>query len=78
MGLIYIPLGVFYFSMLYNMIKRHNWIWLIVTITVSVASYAVGQLYWGDGIFVALIYYFVNLRRLLKKKEEEKTEHIKK
>jgi len=67
-GIIYTPIGIFFLGMLYNMIKRGNWIWLISTLIVSYASYEYGNGYfWGIGIFVALIFYFVKLRKEFKK-----------
>lgn len=59
-----IPLWLFYLGMLYNMIKRGNWIWFILTLVVSYASYEYenGNLY-GYGLFIALLFYGLVLRR---------------
>ena len=65
--LVSISLGLFFIGMLYNMIKRFHWIWFIITIGVSYGSYEYGNGYWwGNGIFIALLFYFVNLREKLK------------
>ena len=62
--IIYIPIGLFFLGMLYNMIKRSSWIWLIITLILSYASYEYGGGYWwGSGIFITLIFYFAILRK---------------
>jgi hypothetical protein len=68
MAIIYVPIGIFFLGMLYYMIKEKNWIWFILTLIASYASYEYQEGYfWGSGIIIAIIFYFVKLRKKFRK-----------